>query len=65
MKRESFNRDWTLNPLDGYEMFLNPDSVKPERKVTLPFDAMQLEQRKKRYPWGETPVFTPVVSVPM
>lgn len=31
MKRESFNRDWTLNPLDGYEMFLNPDSVKPER----------------------------------
>lgn len=59
MKRESFNRDWTLNPLDGYEMFLNPDSVKPERKVTLPFDAMQLEQRKKEVPMGRNTGFYP------
>lgn len=59
MRRQKFNRDWTLNPLDLYEMFLNPAGVKPERKVTLPFDATQLEQRDRDVPMGRNTGFYP------
>lgn len=59
MKRENFNDNWILNPLDPYEMFLNPASVKKEAKVTLPYDAMLLESRNKDVPMGRNTGFYP------
>ncbi len=59
MKRESFNDNWILNPLDSYEMFLNPASVKKEMSVTLPYDAMLLETRNKEVPMGRNTGFFP------
>lgn len=59
MKRQSFNKGWILNPLDAYEIFLNPNSVKEERQVTLPYDAMLLETRNKDVPMGRNTGFYP------
>ena len=43
--KELWNENWILNPMDGYEMFMNPDTVKEQHEVMLPYDALQLEKR--------------------
>ena len=59
MIRESFNTGWTINPMDGYQLFMNPDSGKKPVQVTLPFDAMQLEKRSPEVPQGRNTGYWP------
>lgn len=57
--KQLFNDDWILNPVDGYEMFMNPAGVKQEHHVNLPYDALQLERRNADIPLGKNTGYYP------
>lgn len=59
MLKQSFNQNWILDPMDTSEFFMNPGSVKKQKEVTLPFDAMQLEKRDGNLEGGRDTGFYP------
>ena len=59
MIRKSFHTGWVINPMDGYQLFLNPEGCKPPVEVTLPYDAMQLETRSEKIPLGRNTGYYP------
>lgn len=59
MIRHNWNEGWTVNPMDGYQLFLNPEGAKRPVGVTLPYDAMQLEDRSPEIPQGRNTGYYP------